>query len=208
MPLTPDVAPGTSLMPSWGNAIRDRTVQRFANATELNAWAATDGAMAYTADQGELWERQGSAWRSPYAHGRRVFASPPPGTADYTLTATDQAVHSVMASVPLTVTSRRSLTVRGSVLAGSSTLNTRIAGIVRLGPAPITAASPTVAYGRQVVATTTGGIPGSLILVAVQDIILDPGLYYVGFWATATVSWNVYTSEVMPQLVVRDEGPG
>lgn len=58
-----DVATDQTIESVWGNAIRDRTVQRFASKTELDTWTtAGDGALAYTTDTNRLWLRKTTAW--------------------------------------------------------------------------------------------------------------------------------------------------
>jgi hypothetical protein len=49
----------------WGNAIADRTVQSYANQSDLNSvWgAARNGSTAYTVDTDEFWVRQGGVWK-------------------------------------------------------------------------------------------------------------------------------------------------
>lgn len=65
MSLTPNVVDGAIIMASWGNTIRDRTIQQFTNKAELDAWAAPDGCTARTLDTGIVWLRQAGAWRAP-----------------------------------------------------------------------------------------------------------------------------------------------
>ena len=69
MALTPNVVDGQIILASWGNAIRDRTIQRFATPAERDAlWpAATAGAGAYcvTVDTLTVWVSSGTVWRRP-----------------------------------------------------------------------------------------------------------------------------------------------
>lgn len=64
MPLTPSVGTGQIITPTWGNDIRDRTVQRFASLAELNTWAtAPDGCVAYITDDDSLLVREAGVWK-------------------------------------------------------------------------------------------------------------------------------------------------
>jgi hypothetical protein len=64
MALTPDVAAGEIIQSAWGNEIRDRTIQVFANQADLTAtWPdAPDGANAWIVDERTLMRRIGGAW--------------------------------------------------------------------------------------------------------------------------------------------------
>jgi len=65
MALTPDVVSGTIIQSSWGNQIRDRTVQQFASIAERNVWTAPPkGAMCVTTDTNAVWQYSGTAWVS------------------------------------------------------------------------------------------------------------------------------------------------
>jgi len=65
MALTPDVTAGTIVQSTWGNQIRDRTVQVFATVAERNTWAAPPaGAHCVTLDTLTRWIYTGTAWRS------------------------------------------------------------------------------------------------------------------------------------------------
>ena len=73
MAKTVDVAPGQKVASTWGNEIRDRTVQLFATVAERDAsgWAPANGAMCVTQDTGTLWQRIAGAWasRRPFVMG-------------------------------------------------------------------------------------------------------------------------------------------
>lgn len=208
MPLIADVVDGQTIQSAWGNQIRDRSCQRFSTLAELNSgWpAAENGAIAYTAD-GRQWLRHGGVWIEPGARGRIMAAGPPIGSADYTRTGTDQTVSSYITSVAFTLASKRALVVIGDGLIGNATPDTRVAWMVRLGTAAVTTSTPTVAYARAVIGHGSG-TPGSVNIHAESDITLDPGTYYIGLWTSATTTYTVYSATEIPQLIVRDVGPG
>jgi hypothetical protein len=56
------VAAGELIEASWGNAVVDHVVKRFADETALATWAAPNGALAVTTDTGTIWQRFGGAW--------------------------------------------------------------------------------------------------------------------------------------------------
>jgi len=64
MGLTPNVVDGNPIQAAWGNEIRDRTSQVFANAAERDAqWTAPpDGAFAVTLDDGLTHQRVLGEW--------------------------------------------------------------------------------------------------------------------------------------------------
>lgn len=64
MALTPNVVPNTPIEASWGNEIRDRTVQRFASYAELtSSWVGpAEASHAYLLDENVLLVHNGSAW--------------------------------------------------------------------------------------------------------------------------------------------------
>lgn len=66
MPKTVDVASGQKIASTWGNEIRDRTVQLFVSVAERDAsgWAPANGAMCVTQDTGILWQRVAGSWQS------------------------------------------------------------------------------------------------------------------------------------------------
>ena len=65
MALTPTVATGQIITPTWGNEIRDRTIQVFANFAALKSGWTTppDGAPAITVDDHRVWIRNSGASR-------------------------------------------------------------------------------------------------------------------------------------------------
>ena len=70
MALIPNVAPGIPVAASWGNAIRDRTMQTFANETNLNAWKPADGVYAWNTVNKRLYLRINSTWvKMAYSRG-------------------------------------------------------------------------------------------------------------------------------------------
>jgi len=64
MPEIPDVVQGTPVASDWGNDIRDRTLQRYADATERDALnpLPTPGDQAYLDDSGAVQVWTGTAW--------------------------------------------------------------------------------------------------------------------------------------------------
>ena len=76
MPLTPNVGTGAIIQTTWGNDIRDRTVQIFTNKADLDAqWStAPDGAHAYTIAERLDWTRQGGAWTADFPRGELGYA--------------------------------------------------------------------------------------------------------------------------------------
>lgn len=64
MARTPDVIPGEPVESAWGNEIRDRTIQRFADATErdLEIQIPVDGDCAFLEDSGQFMVYAGSSW--------------------------------------------------------------------------------------------------------------------------------------------------
>jgi hypothetical protein len=72
MGLIADVVANTPITSAWGNAIRNRTIQEFANAAERAAqWIAPpDGAYSWLVDTpGALWVYYGGAWHAPFPLG-------------------------------------------------------------------------------------------------------------------------------------------
>jgi hypothetical protein len=72
MGLTSNVVGNTPILSSWGNEVRDRSVQVFANAAERTAqWTAPPtGAVSYLVDQpGLMWVFVAGAWKAPNAMG-------------------------------------------------------------------------------------------------------------------------------------------
>jgi hypothetical protein len=70
MALIPNVAPGAPVAASWGNSIRDRTMQTFANETNLNAWKPADGVYAWNTANKRLYLRINSTWvKMAYSRG-------------------------------------------------------------------------------------------------------------------------------------------
>ncbi len=64
MAKTPDVVDGGIIQSSWGNEIRNRTIQVFASAAErASQWPTPPrGAISYLNDVGNLWVHNGTAW--------------------------------------------------------------------------------------------------------------------------------------------------
>lgn len=64
MPEIDNVASGETIEAAWGNAIRDRTVQRYTNSTDRDTShpAPTEGDLAYLEDVNTLQFYSGSAW--------------------------------------------------------------------------------------------------------------------------------------------------
>ncbi len=61
--LTDVPAPGSAIASAWAQEVSGRVVQRFANLTALNTWAADNGSVAITLDLNLLWRRVAGAWR-------------------------------------------------------------------------------------------------------------------------------------------------
>lgn len=78
MTRTPDVAPDQLIQSSWGNEIRNRSNQVFANYAEVKSGWTTppEGATAVTLDDGRRYTRWSSRW---YWQGI-VLPGTPPGT--------------------------------------------------------------------------------------------------------------------------------
>jgi hypothetical protein len=66
MTLTANVVDGQIILASWGNTIRDRTIQRFATVAERDAqWPAAtagSGAVCVTVDTGTECRSNGTVW--------------------------------------------------------------------------------------------------------------------------------------------------
>lgn len=62
MALTPTVADAAVIQTSWGNEIRNRTIQVFATQTELDGWAAPNGSVGYALDLNRFKVRSGGSW--------------------------------------------------------------------------------------------------------------------------------------------------
>lgn len=63
MALTPTVVPGGPITSGWGNEIRDRTVQVFANAAERDSWTSPpNGAICVLTDSYVIQQRISGAW--------------------------------------------------------------------------------------------------------------------------------------------------
>lgn len=65
MAKTPDVVPDQKIASTWGNEIRDRTRQVFANGTDVtNNWpTAPDGAEIFVTDVQTTWRKLRGTWR-------------------------------------------------------------------------------------------------------------------------------------------------
>jgi hypothetical protein len=63
MTRTPDVADGTTITTTWGNEIRNRTIQVFATTAERDAWIAPNGAMCVVTANYYVYQRTGNGWR-------------------------------------------------------------------------------------------------------------------------------------------------
>src|SRR5690606_19275689 len=61
----PDVVPNETIEVEWGNAIRDRTVQRYDNVTDRNSDHPnpTPGDLAYMKDSGDVLVYHSGAWQ-------------------------------------------------------------------------------------------------------------------------------------------------
>lgn len=114
MGLTPNVVDGNPIATAWGNELRDRSTQVFANAAERDAqWTAPpDGAFAVTLDDGLTHQRQAGAWyptaglvrqaqlRKPsLSVGTSGLGVAPPGIAGFWSTAADGTVTFLRAGV-------------------------------------------------------------------------------------------------------------
>lgn len=66
MTKTPDVIAGQAIASTWGNQIRDRSLQVFTSTADRDSgWPAANaplGAHCVTTDSGIIWEKVGSAW--------------------------------------------------------------------------------------------------------------------------------------------------
>jgi len=64
MPEVPSVLPGEVIQSAWGNLIRDRTLQRYADQTELDISVPTPvaGEIAWLGDPGAVFIFDGVAW--------------------------------------------------------------------------------------------------------------------------------------------------
>jgi len=60
--LTDVPAPGSPIASQWAQEVSHRVIQRFANKAALDAWAAGNGAMAITLDNGVLYKRVTGGW--------------------------------------------------------------------------------------------------------------------------------------------------
>jgi hypothetical protein len=64
MPEIANVVSGNTITSSWGNAIRDRTVQRYATAAARTSGhpSPVEGDLSYLQDSNTLWYYNGTAW--------------------------------------------------------------------------------------------------------------------------------------------------
>jgi hypothetical protein len=64
MAFTPNVVDGNIILASWGNELRDRSLQVFSSVAERDQqWAAPpNGAHCITLDTGAVWRRVGGVW--------------------------------------------------------------------------------------------------------------------------------------------------
>jgi hypothetical protein len=64
MPELPDVVPGEPVASTWGNDIRDRTLQRYADAAARDTENPTPdpGDLAFTEDDGATWVYRSGGW--------------------------------------------------------------------------------------------------------------------------------------------------
>jgi len=92
--LVPDVVDGQLIETAWGNAIRDRAVQRFDSYAALKAsWTApADGATAVTLDDGRRYTRRLARW---YWEGW-IQPGSPPGT----LTMDGNGIFTLLSTTP------------------------------------------------------------------------------------------------------------
>ena len=85
MGLTPDVAPGALIQSSWGNEIRNRTIQQFATVAERNTWLSPPtGSVCVTVDTLTIWVRAAGAWQALPARSRGVVTTNANGEATVT----------------------------------------------------------------------------------------------------------------------------
>jgi hypothetical protein len=203
MTLTPDVASGELIQSAWGNQIRDRTLQRFANFAALVAeWPdATDGAHAWLIDEASMVTRVGAIWKLAGPGGILAYGEVPPG-ADYTRTAAIQYIGTEVASLAFTLRSTRRVRYWGQVFGGIGVADGRIDLTVRTATAPVTAASPAVTISR--FNAPSAGAAG--LMTATKVVSLAAGTYYFGLYGFATATWTVYRSYDNPQLYVEDLG--
>jgi len=78
MPLTANVVPNTPIEASWGNDIRDRTVQRFTSAAErASAWTTPPTGSLSVLDSlpGVVWIYAAGAWKLTAPRGQLSVAS-------------------------------------------------------------------------------------------------------------------------------------
>jgi hypothetical protein len=86
MSRTPDVVDGAVVQTSWGNEIRDRTIQVFANGTDLATWAAPNGAVAFQLDLYRFKVRSAGIWIPMSACLGSNFAGTTNAQSDITFT--------------------------------------------------------------------------------------------------------------------------
>lgn len=61
--LTDVPAPGSPIASAWAQEVSNRIMNRFATKTALDAWAAANGSIGFTADTGTTWVRVAGVWR-------------------------------------------------------------------------------------------------------------------------------------------------
>jgi len=90
----PSVAAGAVIESTWGNAVRDRLMHRFASTADRDTnWpAAPSGAMCITTDTGRMWRRTLGAWQAQGINPNVVAATTFPGLTSSVTPATTPLV--------------------------------------------------------------------------------------------------------------------
>jgi len=172
MPEIPSVLPGEVIQSAWGNLIRDRTLQRYADQTELDISVPTPvaGEIAWLGDPGAVfvydgtdWARQGASPKSPLIFSHPGDAEVTTGTAKYL-----EAVGIELSTVASTV---------GSAPSDASLIIDVMLNGVSIFP---TSQKPTIAPGAttssQATPDTTTIPPGAVLTVNIDQVgSTEPG---------------------------------
>lgn len=121
MPLTANVVANTPIEASWGNAIRDRTVQRFTSAAErASAWTSPPAGAVSEIDTlpGVLWIYVSGAWRMASPRGM-VGQSAPVTASSPTTTGAAVDVPNMTAAFAMVTGHLYKITVTGHYLSSA-----------------------------------------------------------------------------------------
>lgn len=197
MGLTANVVPGAPILSAWGNEVRDRSVQVFANAAERTSqWVAPpEGACSYLRDVDTFEVMNGTAWRLPWALPWGVIALTEAfgDSAGFT-TPTEMMTVALPATRP--ANRRVKLTAHGTYEAFGAA--SQVGMIIQEGATPIISATETI------------GASGQRSTLEVRRVIVPTaGAHTYRFMASGNTLASIKATTTDPLFIVaEDVGPG